>query len=107
VLFCGVQGVHRGGGGGQVVIEQAGQRRPPVQLSVIVASPLSGVAAKQVMHAELAHPGRVNQVRAGRQVQQSAGRAGGRAGQGGGGVEVKVGAGVQAEEPERPGRLGV
>ena len=51
--------------------------------------------------------GRLDQVRAGQHAQQPAGLRHGGAGERRGGVRVEVGAGVQAEQPERPGGVGV
>jgi hypothetical protein len=51
VLLGRVQGVHRGCGGGQVVIEQPGQRLPPFGLRILASDKVGGIGAQQVVHA--------------------------------------------------------
>ena len=70
VAFCGVEGVDRGGGGCQVVVEQAGQRRPEFRFGALSAGLFGGVAAEQVVHAVPAGLGGVDQVGAGQPVKQ-------------------------------------
>ena len=71
VAFGGVQGVHRGGGGVQVVVEQAGQRRL-LPVLVMSSGELAGVGAQQVMNAMPARVGGLDQVYAGQLVKHSA-----------------------------------
>jgi hypothetical protein len=48
----------------QVVVEQAGQRRPPLVLAVLGGGELAGVVAQQVVQAMPARSGGLDQVRA-------------------------------------------
>ena len=106
MLLRGHEGVHRGCGGGQIVIEQAGQRCPPLLFGVLVGGELSGVGTQQVVHAVPAWHGGRNQVRAGQPGEQvlSLGKAG--VGKRCGGVGIQVGAGMQTEHPECLPRVG-
>jgi hypothetical protein len=103
----GEQGVHRSGGRVQVVVEQAGQRRPPLLFAVLVGGKLTGVGAQQVMHAVPARPAGLDQVRAGQLVKHVAGPLKGGAGERGRRIAVKIGAGMQAQQPEPAGGAGV
>ncbi len=109
-LLGWIQGVHCGCGGGQVVIEQPRQRRPPLDFGVLagvnVSGEVGGVGAQQVVHAITAGAGGSDQVRPGQQVEEVLGPLEAGVGQGGGGVGIKVGAGVQPEQPERPPSVG-
>ena len=77
------------------MVEQAGQRRV-LPVLVMSSGELAGVGAQQVVHAVPARPGVLDQVRAGQRVQCALGLLDGRAGERGGGIAVKVKAGVQA-----------
>ena len=101
-----MQGVHRGRCSGQVVIEQPRQRRPPFLLTVLDAGEVGGVGAQQVVHAIPTRTGGLHQVRPGQEIQQVLGLLEAGVGQGGGSVGIKVGAGVQPEQPERPPSVG-
>jgi hypothetical protein len=89
------------------MVEQAGQRRPPLLRAVGGGGLLGCVGAKEVVHAVPARPGGLDQVRAGEQIKHRAGpfHRGGR--ERGGGVPLEAGAGVQAQQPERAGGTGV
>ena len=95
------QRVHRGGGGAQVIAEQAGQRHLPVVLGVADGGEFAGIGAQQIMHAVPARPGELSQVRAGQHIERALGLPDGAASQCSRGVAVKVQAGVQAQEPEQ------
>ena len=57
-----VQGVHGGGGGGQVVVEQAGQGGAAFGWRVLVAGPVGGVGADQVVEGVPAGSGPLQQM---------------------------------------------
>ena len=82
------------------MVEQAAQRRPPLLLAVLVSGLIGGVGAEQVVHAVTARPGGLDQVGAGQPVQQPASLPERGASERGGGVGVKIGAGVQPKQPE-------
>jgi hypothetical protein len=102
-----VQGVHRDGGGIQVVVEQAGQRDPPFLLRVKAAGQFAAVGAQQIMQAVAARPGGLDQVRAVQLAKPAPGLRQAGPGERCGGVGVEVGPGVQAQQPERPGGTAV
>ena len=101
-----VQRVHRGGGGGQVVVEQAGQVAARASSSPFSVARLAGVGAQQVVHAVPAGAGGVDEVGPGELVEHAAGVVEAGAGQRGRGEGVHVGAGVQAEQPEHARGVG-
>jgi len=88
------------------VIEQPCQRRPPHLLGVLVVGEVGGVGPQQIVHAVATWTGRPDQVRPDQEIQKVLGLLKAGVGQGGCGVEVQVGAGVQPDQPERPRRLG-
>src|SRR5262249_47631560 len=94
------QSTCRDGGGGQVMVEQASQRRPSLLPAVLVSSLIGGVGAEQVVHPVAACPGGLDQVGTGQPVQQPASLPERGTGGCGGGICVKVGAGVQPKQPE-------
>lgn len=97
------QGIHGSCRGGDVVIEQPGQRG--VSLGV-GGRQVSRIGPQQVMHTVAAGAGLVDQVGAGEHVEQTASlRMRGR-GKRGGGVGIQIRPGVQAQQAERSGRLG-
>jgi hypothetical protein len=59
------------------------------------------------MHVKPAGPGGLDQVRTGQQVKHAASPVGRRLGQRGRGVAVEIGAGMQAQQPERPAFIDV
>src|SRR6202522_4493616 len=101
MALSGKDRVHRRSGGVQVVIEQAGLRRPPLLLAVLLGGEAAGVGAQQVMQAVPARPGGLSEMRSGQLLQQPAGPFGRFAGERGNGVAIEVGAGMQAKQTER------
>ena len=92
--------------GVQVVVEQPGQRCPPILLAVDVYGEFGGVAAQQVVHAVAARPGRLDQVRAGQQRQALGGPSRWScAVSAAAAYWSKSGAGCRPEQPERTGGI--
>ena len=99
--------VHGRAGRAAVVVEQAGQRRLPVAVGVVNCRQVAGVATDQVVQLVPAVDRLGDQMHAGQPVQQPGDlvrRAVGERRRGGG---VGVGAGVQADDPERALLVGV
>ncbi len=98
--------VHGGRRDDQVMIEEAGQGRVPVGGGVLVGGAFRRVLAQQVVHADAAGPGRQDQVRALQLFHDPRDLIVVAADERRRGVAVDVLARMQAQQPERAGRLG-
>src|SRR6185437_5640732 len=94
------QGTGHRGGGGQVMVEQAAERRPALLLAVLFGSLVGGVGTEQVVQAVTTGPGGLDQVGTGQPVQQAASLPERDAGERGGRIGVELGAGMQSKQPE-------
>ena len=99
MAFGGKQGVHRGRGGVEVVVEQPGQGLS-LGLRAVGGGKLAGVAAEQVVHAVPDRPGGLDHGRVGQRGQALARLAGRDGGQRGDRVPLEVGARMQPGQPE-------
>jgi hypothetical protein len=106
MVLGGGQNVHRHGGRAQVIVEQAGSRRLQLIRAILGSGELTSVSTQQVMHAIPAWPGRLDQVRPGQLIQQSAAALKGGAGERGDRVRLKIGTGMQGRQPESAIGLG-
>jgi hypothetical protein len=105
--LSGEQGVHCGGGGMQVPVEQAGQGRIAPLGSFLGGGLFARVTAQQVVHAVAVGARVVNQVGPGQAVQQLGRLRCVGVQERGGGVAVEVRPGMQRGEPESARGLGV
>ncbi len=100
-----IEGVHRGGGGGQVEVEQAGQRGATVTGRVLVGGLAEGVRAHQVVQRVPAGEVLVQQVFSAQVVENQVDVGQARLGHRGDRAGVEVVAGMRRRQPQQPSRV--
>jgi hypothetical protein len=100
VRLRGVQSVHGGRGGGEVEVEQAGQRGPALGRGILVVGTRGGIGADQVMEGVSVCAGLLEQVVAAQMIDPRLDRVQVGVGQGGRGVRVEVLPGVERGQAE-------